>query len=276
MLRKDALFRFKNNMNGSRVILAAHRGDRVNHPENSISAFKSAIDFGVDMIETDIRASRDGELVLIHDRSALRTSGVDKNIDEMSISEIKKLDIGEPFSSGYGIEKIPTLKEFIALIKNEKVLVNWELKVYPSDFGDDIAFCVADKLIELILENRLSERSMINSFSSRLLEYIRKRYGKKFILHGQGIYNCRRSKDKPKMPEEDFFDWCCLYPEKAGGLAIDNKENFDFCFSKGILPCICIADDFENYKKAIEYGCKMFTSNDIYKCDEILKKLGVR
>ena len=80
-------------MNGSRIILAAHRGDRFNYPENTMPAFESAVSLGVDMIETDVRMSKDGELVLMHDRSTLRTTGVDKNIDEMLLSEIKKLDI---------------------------------------------------------------------------------------------------------------------------------------------------------------------------------------
>ena len=56
-------------MNGKRVILAAHRGDRVKCPENTMPAFESSVNFGVDMIETDVRMSLDGELVIIHDRS---------------------------------------------------------------------------------------------------------------------------------------------------------------------------------------------------------------
>ena len=98
-------------MNGKRVILAAHRGDRLKHPENSIPAFKSAIDFGVDMIETDIRMSKDGELVIIHDRSALRTAGVDRNIDEMTLFEIKELDIGKSFTEESDVVRIPTVNE---------------------------------------------------------------------------------------------------------------------------------------------------------------------
>ena len=139
-----------------------------------------------------------------------------------------------------------------------------------------MAFSVADKLIQIIKENSLLDRSMINSFSSRLLEYIYRKHADELVLHGQGIYNCRRSKDEPQMPENEFFDWCCLYPNNNGGIAMDSKENFDFCLENGILPCVCIPDVYEDYKKAIEYGCKMFTSNDIYKCDEILKSLGVR
>ena len=53
-------------MNGSRIILAAHRGDRFNYPENTMPAFESAVSLGVDMIETDVRMSKDGELVLMH------------------------------------------------------------------------------------------------------------------------------------------------------------------------------------------------------------------
>ena len=263
-------------MKGNRVILAAHRGDRLKCPENTMPAFESAVKFGVDMIETDVRMSLDGELVIIHDRSALRTTGVDKNIDEMTLSEIRELDAGKEFSKDFIGTRIPTVNEFVDFVKDKDILVNWELKIYPSDFSDEYAFSVADKLIKIITENGLADRSMLNSFSSRVLEYIRKKYGDIFVLHGQGIHNCRRSKDDPEIGEKDIFDWCCLYPEQKGKLAIDYKENFDYCSENGILPCICIPDNYDDYKKAIEYGCKMFTSNDIYACDTILKKLKVR
>ena len=53
------------NMNGSRIILAAHRGDKFNFPENTMPAFESAVNIGVDMIETDIRMSKDGVFHLL-------------------------------------------------------------------------------------------------------------------------------------------------------------------------------------------------------------------
>ena len=102
-------------MNGSGIILAAHRGDRFNYPENTMPAFESAVSLGADMIETDVRMSKDGELVLMHDRSALRTTGIDKNIDEMTLSEIRSLDAGCTFKNPV-IAKIPTLREFLEYI----------------------------------------------------------------------------------------------------------------------------------------------------------------
>ena len=81
------------------MLVAGHRGVRVGAPENTMEAFLIAAKAGVDMIETDVRMSKDGELVLIHDRSALRTTGIDKNIDEMTLSEIRSLDAGCTFKN---------------------------------------------------------------------------------------------------------------------------------------------------------------------------------
>ena len=264
-------------MNGSRVILAAHRGDRAKYPENTMAAFVSSLELGVDMIETDIRMTCDGELVLIHDRSAKRTAGVDVNIDELTLAEVKELNVNVGFEDK-GEARIPTVREFIELIKDTKILVNWEFKIYPNDFGEETAFEVVDKLIELLEEYGMTERSMVNSFSNKVLEYIYKKHGKRFPIHGQGIYKCRRTKDECAKDESELFDWCCLYPSvvEKGVCAVDFKENFDYCKEHGVLPCICIADNLDKYRLAIEYGCRMFTTNNIEECHKILCELGVR
>ena len=127
-------------MDGSRIILAAHRGDKFRYPENTMPAFESAVSLGVDMIETDVRMSKDGEL-----------------------------------------------------IKDTGMMVNWEFKVYPSDFDANTAFEVVDKLVNLIDEYDMADRSMMNSFSAKVLEYIYNEYKNKFPIHGQGIYKCKRS-----------------------------------------------------------------------------------
>jgi glycerophosphoryl diester phosphodiesterase len=266
-------------MNGERVILAAHRGDRVAHPENTMPAFVSALEFGCDMIETDIRMTKDGELVLIHDRSTLRTSGVDKNVDELTLDKLREINVGATFGDGKTFVPVPTVREFAELIKDTEMLVNWELKVYPKDFGDEVAFAIVDKLMGIIFEYGLESRSMLNSFSDRVIEYAHLRYGGKFPIHGQGISLCQRSNDEPDtMSREDLYDWCCLYPNEkgTGKIALDFPDNFAYCVERGIIPCICIKDEVENYRRAIELGCRMFTTNDIYACDRILRELGVR
>lgn len=263
-------------MDGSAVILAAHRGDKKRFPENTMPAFRAALAAGVDMIETDIHLTRDGELIIMHDRSALRTTGVDINTDESTLAELLALDAGAIFAPEFEGTKLPTVREFLEWVSKTNLTVNWELKDYPTVVGDEIAFAAADKLLSLIEEYGMGERSMVNSFSARVLEHIEKAVGHRYPIHGQGIAGAPRSKDEPEQPLEELFDWCCLYPDEKGKSPVDFKANFDYCTERGILPCVCIPENAENYRRALDYGCRMFTSNDILACDKLLRELGVR
>lgn len=259
-----------------RIILAAHRGDRKRYPENTMPAFEAAVRQGVDMIETDIRLTRDGELVIIHDESTLRTTGEDINVNNSTYSELRKLDTGAIFSPEFEGVRIPRVEELIELISDTDTQINWELKDYPAVVGDELSFALADKLIALIHKHGLSERSMINSFSDRQLEYVVKKYDGEFTIHGQGIGACARSKDEAKIAREELYDWCCLYPNEKGATPLDYPENFKYCTEHGILPCVCVPDVLDTYKEYIDLGCRMFTSNDIVLADEILKRIGKR
>ncbi len=263
-------------MDGTAVILSAHRGDRVTCPENTMPAFLQAYVAGVDMIETDVRMTRDGALVLIHDRSALRTCGKDINIDEMTLQEVRALDAGSLFDPAFAGTTVPTVEEFAAWISGPPLLINWELKEYPRVVGDARAFEAADRLCALIERYGLCERSMLNSFSARVLEHIAVKYPKRFLIHGQGISGASRSYDIPDMPHEELFDWCCMYGEEKEHSPLEYPNGFAYCLKHGILPCVCIPDEEESYRQAIALGCRMFTSNHIYKADAILRRLGVR
>ena len=263
-------------MNGERIILAAHRGDRKTAPENTMPAFEKALAFGVDMIETDIHMTKDGELIIMHDRNTVRTTGYDGLTDKMTFAEIKALDAGSWFSSDYKNTPVPSAQEFIALIKDTQICVNWELKDYPTEVGDAFAFRAADKLIALIEESGLVGRSMVNSFSDRVLEHIWKTQGHKFPIHGQGILQCQRTKDTAEVPQTELYDWCCLYPDKPGKKPLNYPDNFNHCLFNSILPCVCVPDVREDYEKYIALGCRMFTTNDIYEADKILRESGLR
>lgn len=263
-------------MDGSRIILAAHRGDRKKHPENTMPAFEAALRFGADMIETDVHMTSDGHLVLIHDRSLKRTTGADGTTDQTTLKDIRSLDAGSWFSPDFVNTTIPTVEEFISLIKNSDMLINWELKDYPCTVGDAFAFESADRLIDTIRKHGLEERSMINSFSDRVLEHVFYKYGSAFPIHGQGIYHCQQTNDSATIEQEKLYDWCCLYPNEKGYAPLDFPENFDYCIERGIIPCVCVSDNIDTYKKYVELGCRMFTSNNIYEADRILRKLGLR
>ena len=98
----------------------AHRGIHASVPENTISAFKKAIEKGYP-IELDVQLSKDNEVVVFHDSNLNRLSGIDKKVNSLKYSELKKISLTNKD------DKIPTLKESLKLI-NGKVPVIVELK----------------------------------------------------------------------------------------------------------------------------------------------------
>ena len=90
----------------------AHRGNKSEFPENSLLAFRSAIELGVDGIECDVHISADGEAVIIHDETIDRTSNGQGEIIEMTLNEIKAVKLMNPDNS-LSDELIPTLNEML-------------------------------------------------------------------------------------------------------------------------------------------------------------------
>lgn len=72
-------------------------------------------------------------------------------------------------------QRVPTVREFIEWIRETHLLINLALKDYPKDVGDEHAFTAADKLIDLIEEYGIGDRSMVNSFSDRALRALGER-----------------------------------------------------------------------------------------------------
>ena len=104
------------------VTVVAHRGDWRNSPENSIQAFKNCIEMGVDMIEIDVRKTKDNELVIIHDATVDRTTNGKGKVSDLTLEEVKKLRL----RAGHGVvtrHEVPTLEEVLNLCKG-KVLIN--------------------------------------------------------------------------------------------------------------------------------------------------------
>lgn len=104
------------------VLVVSHRGDWRNAPENSLQAFQNCIDMGVDMVELDLKKTKDGELILMHDNTLNRTTNGTGKPENFTLAELKELRL----KNGAGCltrHKIPTLRETMLLCKG-KILVN--------------------------------------------------------------------------------------------------------------------------------------------------------
>lgn len=94
-------------------MIIAHRGASGYAPENTMAAFELADRLGADFIELDIRMSKDGELVVIHDKTVDRTTNKAGYVHDYTLRELKGMDAGSFFSAKYADETIVTLEEVI-------------------------------------------------------------------------------------------------------------------------------------------------------------------
>ena len=95
--------------------IIAHRGASHVAPENSMAAFRKAMELGADWLELDCRLTRDGKLVVLHDPDIIRIAGRNVEVIDMDMSEARALDVGSWFSPEFANERAPALEDALAL-----------------------------------------------------------------------------------------------------------------------------------------------------------------
>ena len=101
------------------VYVVAHRGAHIGIPENTLAAYEAAIAMGVDFVEVDLRTTRDGHIVSIHNKDIdfYVKNGEQGLVSEMTLEQLKQLDIGSRISPEWSNERIPTFEEILGLCK---------------------------------------------------------------------------------------------------------------------------------------------------------------
>lgn len=152
---------------GRGTMVMAHRGDSVSAPENTLPAFKKAIENGADAIELDVQLTKDGTVVVMHDSSLYRTTGKKKKIWEVTYNQIKDLDNGSFFSKEYQFTHIPTLDQTLKLCKGQAFL-NIEIKRTGHDEG------IVQKTLEIIAANHYEKDCDITSMDYNTLKQVKR------------------------------------------------------------------------------------------------------
>lgn len=106
----------------SRPLLIAHRGASAEAPENTLAAFRLAMEQGADGIEADFRLTRDGRVICLHDPTTARTAGSALSVAEASFDELRRLDVGGWKAPRWQGERIPSLEEILAVLPPGKRL----------------------------------------------------------------------------------------------------------------------------------------------------------
>ena len=118
--------------------ICAHRGAMDTYPENTLAAFREAVRLGVQMIEWDVRMTRDGGLVIMHDPTVDRTTDGHGAVSEKTLAEIKQLDAGSWKSAAFKGERVPTLEEALEIIP-DNIWLNVHIKGKSRELGRAVA-----------------------------------------------------------------------------------------------------------------------------------------
>lgn len=150
---------------GKIVLVAAHRGDWRNHPENSIGALQSAIEMGADIAEFDLKRSKDGHLIIMHDRTIDRTTNGKGRPEDYTLAELRKFRL----KNGLGRvtnNLIPTFEEYLDIAKGRIIMdVDKGYEYFPE-------------VISLLKKKEMIGQALINVDDNSTLDQVEAKYGK--------------------------------------------------------------------------------------------------
>lgn len=144
-------------------LIVAHRGDSANAPENTLAAFRLALENGADGIELDVMLSADQKLVVIHDDTLDRTTNGHGQVGNMPLAALRELDAGSWFRPEFKGEPIPLLDEVFAEFGG-KFLINVELKNYKTPKDQ-----LPELVVALIKKHGIAGSVLLSSFNARNL-----------------------------------------------------------------------------------------------------------
>ncbi|MBI2346418.1 MAG: hypothetical protein HYV03_05970 [Deltaproteobacteria bacterium] len=151
------------------MLILAHRGASKYAPENTLPAFRKAIELEVDGVELDIQLTKDKVPVVLHSDKLTELTTTYLFAHATPLRALKTIDAGSPFSPAFAGERIPALDEVLALLAGHarahpSFCINLELKAQPYwHFG------MEDRVVAVVRAHRLAGQILFSSFSPLVL-----------------------------------------------------------------------------------------------------------
>ena len=241
-----------------KVLSMAHRGIPWTYPENSIVSFEAALHHDADIIEFDVRLSKDHEIIIMHDDSLDRTTNGTGLLSDYTYRELQEFEItftksGEPCQGA----PIPKLSELIELIGNfPKVLMNCELKDTSTEY--------IKRVVDTFKQEEFLERTVFTSFHYDVLKIIKK-YESSAKVQGFPLSLMHNVDYTVKNPEL-LFDYVGIKKSLASPAMLNDYKE------RGIIPGIWVLNNDEEYSWAIEMGAAIITTDRMDKLKAFLDK----
>ncbi|WP_294404603.1 glycerophosphodiester phosphodiesterase [uncultured Clostridium sp.] len=264
-----------------KILNIAHRGYSGKFDENTMTAFKKAIEYGADGIETDVQLSKDGVPVIIHDETLDRTTDGHGFVKDYTLSELKKfrtVSVGHAkelkeymqenytddeikhFTENAG-EEIPTLEELLEMVSQSDLkLLNLELKNSIIEYEG-----LEEKVLYMIEKYNLKDRVIISTFNHLSLMMIRN-IDSEVVL---GALTETTLANVPRYLKD--INVQCYHPYFK---SILNKEYMKEIKDTGIKVNPYTINTEADIKAVIEVGVDSIITNEVETVNKILSSMG--
>lgn len=227
----------------------AHRGYSGMYPENTMLAFKKAVEAGCNGIELDVHETRDGRLVIIHDEYVDRTTDGRGRVMDHTFDELRRLNAAKLFPNVTEFEPVPSLEEYCGWVSSHDIKTNIEIKTDNIYYPD-----IEKKILDTVYGFGIQNRVIFSSFNHISLIRIKEMAPKSelgalvekenFVRVFPGAY-CKKS---------GFNRW---HP----AISMLDEENARDCRRNGIKINVWTVNDMAGMEKALRLGCSAVITN---------------
>ena len=239
--------------------ICAHRGENQTSPENTLSAFKKAVSMGAHMIEFDVRMTKDGHLVIMHDKTVDRTTNGKGLVSELSLKQIKELDAGSWKSEKFKGEQVPLLSEALAVIPDD-IWINVHLK------GDEKLGIATAKIL---VEKKRTRQAFI-ACSADVLKGVRS------VNPDIMICNMERQADRKEYVEGTIngkFAFIQLLKKRNDNSLADDVKKLN---DSNIMINYYHAETAEEVSELFDFGVNFILTNNLEEMLNVADSLGIK
>ena len=230
--------------------IMAHRGCSGQYPENTMLAFRKAVEAGCDGIELDVHVTRDGMLVVFHDDTLERTTDGRGRLCDHSFEQLRRLNAAALWQGRYPFEPIPSFEEYCQWAAGQEIFTNIEVKTdhiyYPG---------IERKIWDMIVRCGLEDRVMFSSFNHISLKLLQELVPAEvklgaLVLEESGLRVfpgefCRAAGFQAFHPDIRALD----------------DENVRSCKDNGIEMNVWTVNDMDELAKLCAWGCEGVITN---------------